>query len=87
MDREKLERGHDGPKPVTAKCCHALLPSDKVDVNYIATSIFLRVHHPLFKAGDDKLIFGSYNRAIYSIHYRTSRCAVEQRRFLKRDIQ
>ncbi|EGI67660.1 hypothetical protein G5I_03704 [Acromyrmex echinatior] len=38
--REKPERGHAGPKPVTAKCCRTLLFPDKVDVNYIA----LRVH-------------------------------------------
>jgi len=29
---EKSERGHAGPKPVTGKCCRALLPP-KVDVN------------------------------------------------------
>ena len=51
--REKSERGHDGPKPVSAKCCRALLPSDKVDVNYIATFTFFRIHCPFFKAGDD----------------------------------
>ena len=38
-NRKKPERGRDGPKLVTAKCC-ALLPSDKVNVNYIATSTF-----------------------------------------------
>jgi len=41
--REKPERGHDGSKPVTAKCCRALLSFNKVDVNYIATSTFLVV--------------------------------------------
>ena len=63
--KKKPEREY-GPKLVTAKYCCALLPSNKVDVNYIATSTFLRVHRPLFKAGDDKLIFGSYNRITYS---------------------
>jgi len=52
--REKLEREHDGPKLVTAKCC-ALLFSDKMNVNYIAT--FLRVHRPFFEAEDDKSIY------------------------------
>ena len=33
--REKSERGHNGPKPVTANCCRALPPSEEVDVNYI----------------------------------------------------
>ena len=32
--REKPERGHDDSKPVTAKCCCALLPFNKVDVLY-----------------------------------------------------
>ena len=41
MYREKPERGYDDSKPVTAKCCRALLPSDKVNVNYIATSTIL----------------------------------------------
>jgi len=31
--KEKSEREHDGPKPVTAKCFRTLLPSDKVDVH------------------------------------------------------
>ena len=34
--KEKSERGHNGPKPVIAKCCRALLSCGKVDVNYIA---------------------------------------------------
>ena len=34
----------DGPKPVTAKCCRALLPSDKVELQH---PLFL--HRPLFK--------------------------------------
>jgi len=42
------ERRHDVPKPVTVKCCRALQPSDKVDVNYVTTFTFLRVHRPLF---------------------------------------
>jgi len=46
----------DDPKPAIAKCCHALLSSDKVDVNYIATSIFLRIH-PLFKAGNQYSVY------------------------------
>jgi len=37
-NKEKPKRGHDGPKPVTAKCCRALLSSDKVDVPNIALS-------------------------------------------------
>jgi len=61
-ERKIPERGHDGPKLVTAKCCHALLPSDKVDVNYIAISIssFLKVHRSLFKVENNKSIFGLY---------------------------
>ena len=51
LTREKLERERDWAKSVIAKY-RALLPSDKVAVNYIA--------RPLFKAGDDKSIFGSY---------------------------
>jgi len=57
---ETPERGHNGPKPVTAKCYRALLFSDKVNVNYIATSTFFRIYHPHFKTGDDKSIFDSY---------------------------
>ena len=46
-----------------ATCYRASLPPDKVDVNYIVRSTFLRVHiniRPLFKAANDKSIFGSY---------------------------
>ena len=64
--REKPEKRHEGPKSITAKYCRALLSSDKVDVNYIATSTFLSVHRSFFKARDDKSIFGLYNR--YMLH-------------------
>jgi len=64
LSKRNLKRGHNDPKPVTAKCCRALLPSNKVDVNYIATSTCLRVHRSFFKAEDDKSIFSSYNRAM-----------------------
>jgi len=67
VTREKPERGHDGPKPVIAKCCRALLPSDKMDIKYIATYTFLMIYRLLFKAGDDKSIFNSYNRATMTI--------------------
>ena len=49
---KKSERRHNGSKPVITKCYYVLLLSDKVEVkNYIAMSIFLRVHHLFFKAG------------------------------------
>ena len=66
MTKEKLEREHDGLISVIAKCFRALLPSDKVDVNYVAKSTFLRIHCPLFKVGDDKSIFDLYNRVTCS---------------------
>ena len=79
--REKLEKGHNGPKSETVKCYRTLLSSNKVNVNYIATSTFLRTH-PLFLGyivhfsrlfqRVDKLIFGSYNNAIAS-----SRCFIK----------
>ena len=35
MSREKPKRGHDGPKPVTAKWCRTLSSSEEVNVNTI----------------------------------------------------
>jgi len=60
--REKPKRGHN-PQPVTAKCCRALLLSDKMEINYTTTSTFLSSTFQDNKTGDNKSIFGSYNRA------------------------
>jgi len=65
VTRDKLERGHDSPKSVIAKCCCALLLSDKEDINYITTSTFLLVLRPFFKIGEDKWIFDSYNHVLH----------------------
>ena len=71
--RKKPERGHDGPRPVTAKCCRALLLSDNMNVNYIATSTFLTIYRPFFKTEDNKLIFDLYNHIIYSATFSQSK--------------
>ncbi|XP_018406997.1 PREDICTED: uncharacterized protein LOC108783047 isoform X1 [Cyphomyrmex costatus] len=62
---KKPERGHDGLKPVTAKCCRALLPSEEVDVNYMPRSTILRITHLLFKTDMvSRYSVNSYNRIL-----------------------
>ena len=46
--REKPKRGHN-PQPVTAKCCRALLLSDKMEINYTTHPLFFRLLFKIIK--------------------------------------